>query len=164
MSENVCCEEAPSRLIHKESSIPAIHSNKRFGRLFGRIIGGRVPRTRTSSFTMSHKVGHVNSLEATQNNRVADVEMNAMPFVNGTSARCSHCDQSNTKKTEKGKSNQPTLEWLAIARILDRFFLIFFFLVTLGLVGMLVGYGFYRMFRIDNTQGDADFATAASEV
>ena len=62
----------------------------------------------------------------------------------------------NESECQEKKGHQRALEWLAIARVLDRFFFIFFFLASIGLAGALVGYGFYRFYHIDDTHGDAD--------
>ena len=48
-------------------------------------------------------------------------------------------------------------EWLALARLLDRCFLMFFLLATLSLLAALILYGFHRMTHPhDPTRGDAD--------
>ena len=49
-------------------------------------------------------------------------------------------------------------EWLALARLLDRCFLMFFLLATLLLLATLILYGFHRLTHPrDPTRGDADY-------
>lgn len=47
-------------------------------------------------------------------------------------------------------------EWLALARILDRCFLLLFLLATFLLTSSLFLYGVYRMYYCDHTKGDAE--------
>lgn len=58
------------------------------------------------------------------------------------------------KRDKQNEGIPAALEWLAIARILDRFFLIFFFVGSLGLAGALLGYGMHRIYSSENTITD----------
>lgn len=139
-NSNDSSEATPSDSIQTQLPISFSTGNKsgvRLGKLFG-------VHKQSNTYSKDHK-NVVKSREMKQN---LESDVHTINMRSST---------KGIKETNvKVKGHNRALEWLAIARVLDRFFLMFFFLASIGLAGTFVSYGFYRLYHIDKIHGDAD--------